>query len=335
MSVSATTSEVTKEVAKVIERALYRYPDNRVVPMSPLDNVFYCKSSNPPVIRLYSPLDGSPLDVKELIPKLRNNIVKKLYPGTDHAILVIRIPFKDDTYVSFIYVSLDNSVRANTMGHAVKNRLSQICSLVRSVLFLENTVHKIIFFSEACRPSFDGNREHKINLVTWKEIIQTMEKEVPMKWLAEKTYNDDPTGMAMGLAAFYSSSDKDSFIKQVHMHRLWTEKTGSVTIGIELTTGQIIWGVHFPLDFQSVGSTNPAHTTMLNLQKLMKEHVNTVCAFGDFNLVPGTIRDAIASAVSEDFQFAVGPEQLTFFGSYFDTVADPEHMFQDYELNSL
>src|SRR5579872_5560167 len=263
MSVSATTSEVNK----VINRALYRYPDDRVVPMSPLDNVFHHKSIKPPVIRWYSPLDGCPLDVEKLLPELHANITKKIYYGTDHAILVVRIPF-DNSYVSFIYVSLDNSVRANTAGHALKNRLSQICSLVRGVLLIEYTAHKIVFFSEACRPSFDGNRENKTNIVTWKEMVKMMEKEVPMQWLAEKTYNEDPSGMSMGLAAFYSSPDKDLFIKQIHNHRLWTEGTGSVTIGIELITGQIVWAVHFPLDFQKSGSDNPAYTTMLNLQKL-------------------------------------------------------------------
>lgn len=51
----------------------------------------------------------------------------------------------------------------------------------------------------------------------------------------------------------------------------------------------------------------------------MDKYKNTVCAIGDFNIIPGKISKCMSYAISPEYIFVL-KSRLTFFGSYFDTI---------------
>jgi len=103
---------------------------------------------------------------------------------------------------NFLYVSLDNSVRANINGHPLKDHLPEFCDVITTFI-IECGGECVIFFSESCRPSFDGgNLNDKKNEMSWFKIRQSIEKQCGLYYLGECTNNDDPCCMAFGVSAF-------------------------------------------------------------------------------------------------------------------------------------
>ena len=243
---------------------------------------------------------------------LVDNAQNGLYPTTDHLITCVKI-----NGVHFLYVSLDNSVRANMNNHPLYMRLVTICEVVDKIIrSLDDKC--IVFFSESCRPSFNGGMDVKENLTSWLSMRRIISKICKLNFLIEKRNNDDYSDMLFGISVFYTN-EVESVIQTYFCRSILSEGFGSVTVGIKMVTSEIIWGIHFPLDFKGYGKDNMGYKTMINLQELMNEFKGSVCAFGDFNTIPGAITNAINQAILSNFEF-VFENELTFFGSFYDTI---------------
>jgi hypothetical protein len=97
-----------------------------------------------------------------------------------------------------LYVSLDNSVRANINGFSLvaSNRLDRICKLVKTIN------PDVVFFSEACRKSFEGGMDVQKNPVYWMDMRQTIIKITGMVYCCECANNFDEKQMSFGVAMF-------------------------------------------------------------------------------------------------------------------------------------
>ncbi len=285
------------------------------VPASPLDNVLHIRAAPSPVVTFFDFLTGEPLDTNNR-PNFYRVIIKnaheKVYPTTDHLITDVEVGG-----FHFLYVSLDNSARSNANGHPLYKRLGAICRVLNQIL--DSLGGKcIVFFSESCRPSFSGDVDHKENLTSWISMRRTIEETCDLRFLIEKRNNDDASDMSFGLSVFYTSVTAN-VIATYFTRNILSEGFGSAAVGIKLITGEMVWGIHFPLDFKGQGTDNLGHKTMVNLQKLMLEYPGSVCAFGDFNTIPGAITETIRQAIQPEFEFVLD-HTLTFFGAYYDTV---------------
>jgi hypothetical protein len=92
-------------------------------------------------------------------------------------------------------------------------------------------------------------------------------------------------------------------------------------VGVKLRTGEIVWGVHFPLDFERDGDANSGAWAMRGLARVMNSYPGSYCALGDFNTIPGRIEPAVRGAIPAGMRFAATP-RMTFYGSYYDTIPD-------------
>lgn len=287
-----------------------KYDDGTMVPASSLDRLLRKKGADVQVT-YYDYLAGKPL-TPETTAAFRAKVVsaveRKEYETTDHVFTSVTV-----SGVLFLYVSLDNSVRANRAGHPVYERLGAICAVINRVI--EDHSDVVVFFSESCRASFKEVHGVRRDVTSWLDIRCTIAETLGLLFLAEKRNNEDQSGMSFGISAFYRGRKIDTYFAQ----QVLDEGYGSATLGVKLTTGEVCWGVHFPLDFRRSGSENAAHKTMLGLQKVFNAYDGSVCALGDFNTIPGTIEDAIMEAVSPVFEL-IGGDTLTFYGSYFDTI---------------
>uniref|UniRef100_A0A6G6ACH4 Endonuclease/exonuclease/phosphatase family protein n=1 Tax=Borely moumouvirus TaxID=2712067 RepID=A0A6G6ACH4_9VIRU len=287
---------------------------DKVVPASPLDNVLKFKNFNEIQVELYDFYQGNlltPENRKNFYEVVVQNAINKNYPTIDHLITCVKIG-----EVNFLYVSLDNSVRANMNGYPLYKRLDAICQVLNNII---NKLDKcIVYFSESCRYSFLGDRDKRENITSWLSIRDMISERCNLQFIIEKRNNDDSSDMSFGISVFCTDSVK-KYIQTYFVKSILLEAFGSVAVGIKLKTGQIIWGIHFPLDFRTEGENNPGFKTMVNLQYLMEEYSGSVCAFGDFNTVPGNISYSINKAIKPDFEFML-VEELTFFGTYFDTI---------------
>lgn len=283
-----------------------------VVPASCLDNILTLKSFPVESYAIHSLIDGKPMT-----DSFNDQIVAltkaKTYTTTDHCPIVMKIGG-----INYVYVSLDNSVRANGCGHPLKNRLPSLCELVRN-LITEIEGECIIFFSESCRPSFDGsNIANRINEMTWFEIRTQIEIQCSLYYLGESTNNDDLSGMSFGVSAFCTGLIKPH-IHSILPRKILTEGFGSGAVGVKTKNGNCVWGIHFPLDFKSKGADNLGAKAMVNLCSMMKSMGNC-CAFGDFNTIPGFIADTIKASIDSEFKFVIVDDKPTFFGSFYDEV---------------
>jgi hypothetical protein len=289
--------------------------DKSIVPASALDNVFKFNTFNDFKVTLYDFLKGekiTPENKMEFYKLVVDNAINNRYPTTDHLITCVQIQG-----INFLYVSLDNSVRSNSNGHPLNTRIDNLCKVVRNIMkSLDNKC--IVFFSESCRPSFLGTREKKENVTFWLDIRNIISKTCGLNFLIEKRNNDDQSDMSFGVSAFYTDA-VCQYIETYFVKSILNVGFGSAATGIKIKTGEIIWGIHFPLDFKKEGENNSAYATMVNLQNLMKEYKGSVCAIGDFNTIEGMIYQSIESAITNDFEFVLKGD-LTFFGSYFDTI---------------
>lgn len=289
-----------------------------VVPASKLDNILALKDAQIEH-QFFSPYTGEKItNWPDFYQAATKNVQDKIYTTTDH--LFIRAKVGEHIVC---YVSLDNSVRANINGYPLKNRLSNLCSIVST--FIENAGGEcIIFFSESCRPSFDGgNLNDRKNEMSWFKIRQSISDKCALHYLGECANNDDSSNMAFGISAFCTTSYL-ARIENVLPRRILTEGFGSATVGIKFCNNSIVWGIQFPLDFKTMGSENMGAKAMQGLCKLMTDQKGSQCAIGDFNTIPGEITQSITNAITPEFEFAVKEDILTFFGAFYDAIIPRE-----------
>ena len=290
--------------------------DKSVVPASGLDNILKTKETNLEH-HFYDFLNGNILtnDNKQEFYKLvHEERFNNKYTTTDH--LITHVKYND---VNYLYVSLDNSVRANMNNFPLYLRIDALCEIVNKIILSFNNEKCIVFFSESSRPSFVGDMNNKQNIHSWFKIRNIIENKCNLKYIVEKRNNDDVNGMSFGISAFCTNLTIE-YIDSYHMVSILNEGFGSGAVGIKMIGGEIIWAVNFPLDFKFKGVENLGHKTMLNLQKVMTDFNGSVFAFGDFNTIHGDISDSIYSAISEKFEFVVNSEELTFFGAFYDRI---------------
>lgn len=286
------------------------------VPTSTLDHLLVPKGSSL-TPKYLSFLDGSEVTKKNLhtfVDQVVKMIQKKSYLTIDHLVTKVLV---DD--ITFLYLSLDNSVRANKEGFSLYKRLDAICNLIK-VCLTEKTV---IFFSEACRSSFDGGDiNNKVNEHSWFQLRRQISSTLGLTFLGECTNNEDTNGMSFGIAAF-STDAAMPLIHSVLPKRILKEGNGSGAVGTKLMDGSIVWGVHFPLDFKGQHFDNLGAKAMRGLIEIMQNTKGSVCAMGDFNSLPGKISWAIIDAIGDGFELRNNGHE-TFFGAFYDTVVPKE-----------
>lgn len=288
------------------------------VPASTLDGVLHRRNAN--VEANYLDFTGNELNSSNIISFQQQVIVEReaaKYSTTDHLPIVVTIQTPGGP-VYFVYISLDNSVRANMNGHPLYERLGAICDLVKSISSRYNN-RCVFFFSESSRPSFLGGMNERSNLRTWFSMRRHICQECGLDYIGEKRNNDDSSDMAFGVSAFVCPNICDNIATSIGQTIL-TEGTGSIALGVKLTSGEIVWAIHFPLDFKNKLNNNYGYIAMTNLQSLLANFEGSVCAFGDFNTVPGNPGEAVSAAVQSGFTFAQ-PEFQTFYGAHYDGVS--------------
>jgi hypothetical protein len=294
---------------------LNKNEDGLIAPTSQLDHLLVLEDEIKDVTLYYLSIFTGEVVTKEnypeLVKKVKENIANKVYETTDH--LPMKVIHKGITY---IYVSLDNSVRANTCGASLYKRIENICDLLRDNIN-EKTV---VFFSEACRPSFDGDdRVKRPNEVSWFQMRQTICQRLKLIFLGEKANNDDSNQMAFGVAAFATKSACE-LIHSVLPRQILFESIGSGCLGIKTIKGDIIWGIHAPLDFKGVEDRNLGVIGVRNLINMMKEHKGSCFAIGDFNTIPGPIAEVIKRTIPDDMKMINNPDIMTFFAAFGDVL---------------
>lgn len=292
--------------------------DGVAVPASSLDQILHQKDS--PVVKyLHSMYTGKRVNIKDeaiFHAEVFRKTTEKEYETTDHMPISMEI-----NSIWYLYVSLDNSVRANQFGRALKYRLAKLCTVVVQAI-KECGGSCVVYFSESCRPSFDGNNlDDMKDKMTWFLMREYISKKCSLYFLGECSNNEDSSNMAFGVSAFCTDYYR-YVISAVIPRRILKEGFGSGAIGIEIN-GVIVWGVHFPLDFKNKGDENLGAITMKTLCILMNSCPSISYAFGNFNTIPGDITDAIVSSISEDMCFA-DTTRLTFFGAHYDRVKKSE-----------
>ena len=170
--------------------AISIYPDGKIIPARHMDNILVSSKQKIDEWFFLCPLSGQRLNAtlrKELYYNLREHISKKQYWSTNHLPLAVKVNGK-----YYLYVSLDNSFRSNKHGFALKNRLGNICKLVRSCISTLGG-ECFVFFAESCGVSFDGigetqstrffdpqeNKPRIIkNEISWFEIRSKIENDI-------------------------------------------------------------------------------------------------------------------------------------------------------------
>ena len=284
----------------------YHYVENdqKYCPVSTLDHTL-CFKDNLVEPRFFSFLDGSEI-TNETMPAFLERVTKDAqenrYENTDHLFTLIEVGS-----VSFLYVSLDNSVRANSNGHPLSGRLNNICDAV--AMCLEKLERCVVFFSESCR---------EFPNVSWFKIRQTISERCGLKYLGECANNEDACSMAFGISAFCTEACVDLIYAILPRH-ISTFEFGSGSVGVKLVTGEIVWGIHFPIDFRRTGDENSQFKAMTGLVDVMRKHEGSVAAIGDFNTIPGNPIIGTVGAIPDDMEM-LGWDLPTFFGAFYDVI---------------
>lgn len=302
-----------------IQHALIKYPDDSVVPASPLDNILV-PSGTPMTYSFHSCLTGAKLDSsnrQDFYDQIKANINAKVYPTMDNLLITTNIG-----QYNICYATLDNSVKSNICGHPLKSRLIAICQVITATI-KDIGGDCVIFLSESCRSSFDGgDTNDRKDEMTWFKMRQIIASNCNLKYLGECA-NNDINGMAFGISAF-CTKDYVEHINAVLPRKIQTDGNGTAALGVQFNNGQTVWSLHFPLDFKTPGPANLGAKAIVNLCNLMRSHPGSVCTIGDFNTIPGIIAQSIYDALPSDFEFVIKNE-LSFFGAHYDTVkADGE-----------
>lgn len=231
-----------------IQFSNFKDPNNhipKIVPVSGLDNILKYNTVDNINYKFYSFLSGEVLrdeDRLKFYEQIKLNIKNKTYPTIDH--LPIHIQFNN---YNIIYISLDNSFGSNICGFPLKDRLPNICFMVNNIIDnCENGC--IVFFSESCRSSFDGKKNNRKNEVKWFKMKNYICKMCDLYYLTECASGDDPD--SFGISAFCTKNYMDN-VDDIIKSRICTKVHGSATVGIKFITGEIVWAIHFPVDFRS------------------------------------------------------------------------------------
>jgi hypothetical protein len=239
--------------------------------------------------------DGSDYVESECEQKHIREVQSREYKTTDHHFINL---INENIY----YVSLDNSQRSNIENVPLISRLPAICEVLNKIL----PTSCCVVFSEANRPSFYGLERRDI--VSWNELAKIISERCGLTYRLLKANN--PGEMSFGLAVFDRNFQAEYRGVQLHEVGLGL---GCVEIKINQKK---YYGIHFiPIDFVNEGEKNIAHVNMRALCDIF-DH-DTVCAFGDFNTIPGKISDSLMSAIG-DKEFICN--ELSWWGSYFDLI---------------
>ncbi len=283
------------------------------VPVSRLDNVLVAGDPDWVTCEFLSNLDGKPIDDLDAFQRTMVARCKsKTYTTTDHLITHATVG-----QTHFLYVSLDNSCRANKENNSLNDRLSNICGIVNCALQCTDE-RTIVCFSEACRPSFVGDEKlETTDAIPWYGMRVYIEQVCGLHYLAEAKNNENR--MSFGLAMFCKPQAK-SMIKDIHYERLLQEGFGSVALGVQFYgyDEPILWGIHFPLDFNPDPVANKNLVTLRNLCKLLNKHKS--CAIGDFNTIPGWIDENMQAMAKEHNCTWLNQDVCTFYGAHYDRV---------------
>jgi hypothetical protein len=150
--------------------------------------------------------------------------------------------------------------------------------------------------------------------------LTNVESILDVKYLTEARNNVDASAMSFGIGVFVTPDCYD-LINMYYPYKLHTFGNGCIAIGIEFMDGSIVWVIHYPLDFRNKGEENLGAKTMVASQEMMLNFPNSVCCFGDMNIIQGMIEESIVNAIQNDFKLAFGTREVyTFVGSYFDTL---------------
>lgn len=293
--------------------------EQNIVPVSPLDNFLIPKNFENYKITFYNILTGEPLCSREQIQSFYKEITKLVEEGkyltTDHLIYSIEI----DSII-YLYVSLDNSVRSNQNGFSLAHtRLENLMRVVKKIIYNQNYMF-VVYFSESCRPSFVGDVKERRDEISWITMRQTINQITGLEFLTEKRNNDDFSGLSFGLSVWITPNMYDT-IFNYYSTSLLNLGFGSVAVGVRTKNNNIVWGIHFPLDFKNTGLENHGAITMNSLIELMNQYHGSVCAFGDMNTIPGNICNSIKEVVEKSGKYKlVCNDVYTFFGSFYDTI---------------
>ena len=290
------------------------FDGDKVGPVSSLDNILALSEACIEKYSLLNMLDGSVLTDENRI-QMHDNLIKlvkdKKYLTVDHT--PIKVEHKNG--ITYIYISLDNSARSNMTGHPLKDRLPAICELINKII-ADTTGKCVLFFSEACRPSFDGHVKERKNEVSWFEMRNFICAQCNLQFIGEKRNNDDNSGMSFGLASF-CTVECSCYIQDYFGVLLTTKSFGSVALGVKVKSGEIIWAVHFPLNFKEPTIN---YEVAVELMKVMKNYKGSEFALGDYNSFDA-FAEALLKAVDENPEFELLIKKLpTFYPSHYDAI---------------
>jgi hypothetical protein len=290
--------------------------EDTYVPAARLDNVLVkiqgdASSQELVTFELRSCDDGTVIDDRQqfYIDIISRNKLAE-YPATDHCPIILTVGgFK------FAHISLDNSMRSATAGHGLCTRLVGIMRVV------ENIDADVVFFSKACRKLFTSNG------MPWVHCRRFIENTGKLHFIGEHADDYDISGMAFGIAAFAKQRFIDHGYDCIIPAKLIPDGFGSAALGIRLSDKSIIWAVHMPLDFAPICESNKNIRAMNSLCKLMDDTSmgNSICAFGDFNTIPDHT-DIPMTDVATSYGYRFLNNELTFFGSYYDTVKGTDNI---------
>jgi len=298
---------------------------NRIVPASHLDNVLVSLKDRHLrySVSYYDQVSGEPLLAsltEQYNRKMANRTGQRIYDTTDHTPMSVSFATQKGM-VNIVYVSLDNSVKSSQNGMGLVTRLKPLVALVAKITGRFDDC--VVFFSEACRASFIEVDGVSTPALTWCQIRHVIESELGLTYLCESKNNECPLGMSFGVAAFTTTAYR-SRITNLFCENLLKpgQGWGSGCVGVQLDD-DIIWAIHFPVDFKAVGVNNLGYAAMVQLCLLMDQFKGSALALGDFNLIPGVIRDATVLALEERkdaYEFGVDFSNLTFYGAFYDLI---------------
>lgn len=288
------------------------YTQGKKVVLDCLDRFLY--KGTAPIMSHYCPFTGKSLTGKTYELALENAKSSK-YDTTDHAPIEIEVDG-----MRCLYVSLDNSVRANMNGFSLvaSNRLQNICKII-------NIINPdIVFFSEACRKSFEGTVQEQKNVVHWFEIRQIISWITGMVHCGECANNFDEKEMSFGVAVFAKQTAMLN-IKSIQGCNflpmdISNECFGSGALIVTTKNNTTVVGVHFPLDFKREGENNNNGRAMKALINLLDKYPKAY-AFGDMNVITGNIQNSIET-VLRDNPWKLSDPYYTYIGSFYDYAMD-------------
>jgi hypothetical protein len=277
-----------------------------------LDRFLY--KGTAPIMSYYCPFTGERLTGKTYELALENTRSSK-YETTDHAPIEIEVDG-----MRYLYVSLDNSVRANMNGFPLvaSNRLQNICEMI-------NTINPdVVFFSEACRKSFEGTMQEQKNIVHWFEMRQIISWITGMVHCCECANNFDENEMSFGVAVFAKQTALLN-IKSVQGCNflpmdISNECFGSGAVIVTTKNNTTVVGVHFPLDFKRERENNNNGRAMKALINLLDKYPKAY-AFGDMNVIKGNIQNSM-DIVLRDNLWKLSDPYYTYIGSFYDYAMD-------------